>query len=190
MSGVRRALAWTVPATIALAAFVPPPPAYGIDRAPPEGVDRFAGTYRFDGGDRERRALDGAIRRVTDQMNVFIRDIAFGQAREALRPERRVALSPAGGDRVRIRLDDWTSPPMQASGQTRRVRGPDGDDTRLGVRYAGGRLEVRATTSRGTTERWLSLDESGRYLFVQVRVSSERLPDSVRYTLTYRRLGR
>lgn len=76
---------------------------------------------------------------------------------------------------------------MRFAGKTRQVRGPDGADTRLTVLYRQSRFEVRAETSRGTTERWRSLDEAGRTLFLQVRVSSEQLPASIRYTLTYRR---
>lgn len=171
-----------------LAVLAPSHPARGSDTPPSEGLERLAGGYVFAGGDRERGAVNDAIDSVVDRLNLFIREIARGRIREAIQPEPRVEVDVVGAELVRLRLGDWQSPVAHVDGTPLDVRGPDGSDTRFSVRYRNGRLATRATTSRGTREIWLSLsDDDAGWLFSQVRVSSNQLPESIRYTLSYRR---
>jgi hypothetical protein len=75
---------------------------------------------------------------------------------------------------------------MRPGASPRAVAGPDGGETRFSVRRRGDRLETVAVTDDGTQERWLSGTPDGRHLFVQVRIRSSQLPESIRYTLSYR----
>lgn len=154
---------------------------------PGASLQRFDGRYAFAGGSVERARVRAAIDGVVEQLNFLMRDLARREMRSNIRPEERVGLDVADAERLRVRLDDWASPLQPVDGTARAVRGPDGARTQFSVRYGEGRITTRSTTPRGTRETWLTLSADGSYLFQQIRVDSDQLPASVRYTLSYRR---
>ena len=180
----RRAL--PAAAILSLAALVALP-ASAIDHPGREDLGRFIGSFGYVDGARDRRSWEEGVQRTVSSLNVMIRGFAEGRIRESVRPERRIAFEPSDGDRVRVRFDDWASPPMSLSGGQRQATVWQGNATRLSVRLRGERLTVRSAAEPGTRESFFTLSPDNAYLFMQVRVSSSRLPESIRYTLTYRR---
>lgn len=151
------------------------------------GLESFAGSYRFAGGQTERDRLQAAIDSVVDRMNVFVREIARGEIRRNVRPEPRIVVGVPDDRRVRLTLGSWGPLDVPLGGRRVRVRGPDGSDTRLSARFRDGRIETHQASDRGTRENWLSLSDDRGWLFLQVRISADALPAAIRYTLSYRR---
>lgn len=149
-------------------------------------LDHLAGEYTFVGGAAEREAIDRAVEHVVDRMPFFVRDIARGRIHEQVRPERRVAVAVRRDGQVQVQLDHWTSPSMLPGAPARAVTGPDGAPIRFSMQLRGERLEMVGRTAEGSRESWLSGSEDGRYLFLQVRIGSPQLPETIRYTLSYR----
>lgn len=174
---------WLIPAAIVIAALWPSRPSAGQTLA----LEDFEGEYTFIGGERERRRVQAAIDDVVDQMNIFVREIARGQIRGHVQPERRVHIRVDAGDRVRFAFDDWGPNVVSLDGRARRVRGPDGGATRLTGRFGNGRLYLRQTNDQGHRHNWLGLAPDRERLRLSVRISAGQLPDDIRYALTYRR---
>lgn len=162
-------------------------PAAAVDTPAPEDLERFMGSYQYVDGARDRRSWSQGVERSVNSLNVMIRGFAAGQIRQSVRPERRIAFEEAGAGRVRVRFDDWVSPPMSPTGATRQTTDWQGNSTRFSLHLRGEQLVVRSAASPGTRESFFSLSPDNAYLFMQVRVGSSRLPESIRYTLTYRR---
>ena len=162
-------------------------PGRGLGQAVPRG---FEGEWIFVGGAREHRRVESAIDSVVAQVNVFIREIARRELTANIRPERRIVLGIRGPDAIDFTLGDWGPNRLALDGRTQRVRGPDGSDTRLWALFQRGRIVVRQQSPRGLRESWLSLADEPDWLFMQVRISSDQLPSTIRYTLTYRRRDR
>jgi hypothetical protein len=153
-------------------------------RAPSDGaeVDRFAATYAFIGGERERTGLVKAIESVVEHMNIFIRDIARSRLRAAneipsaliiRREARRVTVSL--GDRTYSA--DIGAPPVS-------VTGSSGDELRLTHRVRDQRLIQTFEGERGSRINTFFIDPDGR-LLIDVIVRSPRLPRDLRYRLSF-----
>jgi len=182
---LRRALPILAALTALAVVFVPS--ALANDSPGREGIGPFLGSYRFVDGARDRRSWEEGVERAVNSLNPMIRGFAASRIRDSVRPERRVAFEPADGDRVRVRFDDWTSPPLSPSGGQRQGTDWQGSSSRFSLDLRGDQLLFRSAAEPGTRESFFSLGPDNAYLFMQVRVSSDRLPESIRYTLTYRR---
>ncbi|MCB9597686.1 MAG: hypothetical protein H6719_33525 [Sandaracinaceae bacterium] len=156
-------------------------------RAELDLLSTFEGRYTFAGGRAERTRLDEAIDEVADRLNLFIREIARGELRRAIRPEPRIQVAVVARDRVRMSLGDWGPLEVTLDNQERHVRGPDGSDTRLRGAVDRGRIVLVQESSRGRRTNWLSLGPDGRWLYLQVQIGADQLPEDIRYTLSYRR---
>lgn len=150
-------------------------------------LEDFQGEYAFVGGEREERRLDAAIDAVVDQMNIFVREIARGRIHGQVRPEGRVRIEVVGAHHVRFELDGWGPHVVSLDGRERRVRGPDESDTRLSARFHGGRLHVRQVSPQGERRSSMALAGDRERMRMSVRIRSARLPDDIRYALTYRK---
>lgn len=163
-----------------------------IAAAPADGqVNALAsldGRYVFAGGSAERERLDRAIDAVVRNLPFVMREVARGEIRRNLQPERSIDVGILDDERVTLTLGAWGPHEVRLDGRPTRVRGPDGSDTRLSAVFRGGRIETRQESSRGLRENWLSASPDGRYLFLQSRVVARELPEAIRYTLSYRRV--
>lgn len=174
---------WWIPGLLIAAALWPARPSAGQQLA----LEDFQGDYAFAGGQREERRLGAAIDRVVDQMNLFVREIARGEIRGHVQPERRVRIEVPDDGRVRLAFDDWRPNPLSLDGRPLRVRGPDGSATRLRGRFDDGRLYMHQTNPQGERHNWLQLAGDRERLTMRVRISAGQLPDDIEYALTYRR---
>lgn len=176
----RRAIAFGI---AALAASLAPLPA----RTQAPALEDFAGTFVLAGDRRELWAMDDAINRVVDRMNLFIREIARGEIRRHIEPERRIRFAMAGADTLSLSLDAWGPVQVRVGAPPIRTRGSNGEEVALTLRYAGGRLVQRSATPRGARTNVFALSSDRERLAMSVRITSDQLPADIRYRLTYRR---
>lgn len=146
----------------------------------------FVGTYAFAGGQRDRNALSEEIDRVVDQMNVFMRTFARSSIHAEVFEERRIVIA-ADERSVTLTFDGWGPQRIPLGGRVAEGAGPDGSHTRFTARLQNDRLTTRFRTDRGYRDSWFSLAADGRHMYLQVRIVAPQLPDSIRYSLTYRR---
>lgn len=154
---------------------------------PSQAIESFQGTFVIANDARELRAMNAAIDRVVDELNIFIREIARGEIHRRITPEQRVVLSVFDANSVSIALDQWGPIALTVGGPARRVRGASGEDVNLTVRYREGRLVQHSVAGNGTRTNTFVLSPDAQRLHMHVRIASGQLPSDIRYTLTYRR---
>ena len=161
-----------------------PPATHEAQPLAKDAADRFVGSYRFAGGDKERAARDAAIDAVVEEMNFLVRGIARKRLKESNPIAARVSISQKDG-KLTIRFDDrtYTAP---INGGSVDVVGITGAEMKLRHRVSNGRIEQIFEGEDGGRTNQLELDGDGR-LTIRVRVFSERLPKDLRYKLTYAR---
>ncbi len=158
-----------------------------VARADEVTLEDFAGDYEFSGGDEERARLDAAIDEVVSAMVPLTRRIARNRIRAEVRVDERVRIETPGDDQVRIAFPQWETPPLPLGGEPVRGRGRDRRAARMSAELDGERLVFDMHTGRGRLENWFTLSPDRQHLFMQVRITSDRLPAAIRYTLSYRR---
>ena len=161
-----------------------PPATFEAQPLSKEAADRFVGSYRFAGGDRERAARDAAIDGVVEEMNFLVRGVARKRLKESNRIAERVSISRKESQ-LTIRFDDraYTAP---INGGAVAVVGITGAELKLRHRVSNGRIEQIFEGEDGGRTNQLELDGEGR-LTIRVRVFSDKLPKDLRYKLTYAR---
>ncbi|HJL14516.1 MAG TPA: hypothetical protein RMH99_02600 [Sandaracinaceae bacterium LLY-WYZ-13_1] len=170
--------------TAALAALAATALAPSPGRGQAGSLERFDGTWTLTSG---RRALDDAIDRVADRMNVFIREIARGEMHRRLSAERRVRLVVHDEEHVSLGFDDWGPVRLRLDGPARSVRGPEGDGIRLSMHLARGRLIAHQDADQGDRTSVFAVSGDGEHLSMGVRIGADQLPADIRYRLRYRR---
>jgi hypothetical protein len=146
--------------------------------------ETYIGTYRYAGGQSQREALSREIDRVADQLGFFIRGIARGRMHNEIRPEQKISIARDGGE-VTFQFDD--RPPIVCDGGWHPAVGAN-DETGTGrCTFTRGQLRYNERYDDGRSNHALALSGDGRTLRMAVRISHPRLPDDVRYRLTYRR---
>jgi len=168
---------------LAAAALAPAP---SKTQAP--ALESFAGRYVHTGARSELRAMEGAIDRVVNQMNIFIREIARGEVHRRITPERRITIDVLDGSTLTLAMDDWGPLRIALGGVPRQTRDPGGEPTSLSARFDAGRLVQRTQSPRGSRTNVFALSPDGEQLSMQVRIASDQLPAEIRYRLTYRRV--
>jgi hypothetical protein len=147
----------------------------------------FTGSYRFSGRPAERQGLETAIDEVADQLNVFIREIARGEMRRRIQPEDSVRIRVMDETTVALGYGDWGPVELSLGPGGQRVRGPTGDMQRVSLAFERGRLIHRERQGEGERTNVFSLSPDGRRLRMSSRIASDRLPDDIRYRLSFRR---
>jgi hypothetical protein len=168
---------------VLLAAAVAPTPSH--TQTPT--LESFRGTYVHTGARGELRAMGGAIDRVVNQMNIFVREIARGEVHRRITPEQRIEIGVPDPQAMTIAMDGWGPVRVALDAAARRVRGATGEDVNLTVRFEEGRLVQRAATPRGSRTNVFTLSPDLEQLSMLVRIASDQLPAEIRYRLTYRR---
>ena len=150
-------------------------------------LESFRGTYVHTGARAELRAMGGAIDRVVNQMNIFVREIARGEVHRRITPEQRIEIGVVDPQAMTLAMDGWGPVRVALDAAARRVRGATGEDVSLTVRFDEGRLVQRAVTPRGSRTNVFTLSPDLEQLSMLVRIASDQLPAEIRYRLTYRR---
>ncbi len=149
-----------------------------LEASLPAGLE---GTFRFGGGDAERRQREAAIEDVVSRMNVFVRGIA----------RRRLASATVIVNQVRVSRDgnavtveyDGRSYRAELGGAPIDVVSVTGDEVKLTHRVKGDRLIQTFAGKDGGRRNVLSF--KGGRLVLRATIFSQRLPKSLAYKLSY-----
>jgi hypothetical protein len=144
------------------------------------------GTYRFAGGSAERRAFSDEIDRVADQFGFVARGFARRRMHGDILIEDGVTIAPSGGEPT-FRFDDRRR--IVCDGTWQAVDGSGEDTGRGRCRFNNGRLHFDERFDDTRTFHVFTLSRDGRTLRMSARLENPRLPDTLRYRLTYRRRG-
>jgi hypothetical protein len=151
-----------------------------------EFPDALYGSYRFSGGSAERRAFSDEIDRVADQFGFVARGFARRRMHGDILIENGVTIADRDGEPT-FRFDDRRSIVCDGTWQT--VDG-SGDETGTGkCLFRNGRLHFDERFEDTRTFHVFTLSRDARTLRMSARLENPRLPDTLRYRLTYRRQG-
>jgi hypothetical protein len=164
-------------------------PSIAMAQASNAALERYAGSYRYIGGEAEIQALDRAIDEVVDQMNFLIRGIARRRLRAPNLPSKTVRVVVAQGQ-IRIERPGQPEVSAPADGTPITWRHPiDGDVFQVshgldakGVLYQ--RFEGKQSISRN---RFVLSHEEER-LTIHTTITANRLPAPLRFEMSYERV--
>lgn len=165
----------------------PEPPAPEIapsPRATEETLERLTGEWGFTGGTEERGRLAEEIDGLVEQMSVVTRGIARSRLTTANVIPEQVTITRSG-DQLTI-VFDGQSYTAALDGAPVEVTGATGEALTMRLRSTPDGIEQRFTgEDGGRANVFLPREDGG--MQISVRVFSERLPDDLRYVLTYGR---
>jgi len=156
---------------------------------PDSALLRFAGTYRYVGGEAEIKELDEAIEEVVEKMNFFIRGIARRRLRAPNLPSSGVGVFIERGQ-IRITRPGRPEVSAPANGTTVTWRHPtDGDVFRVSHGLDDrGAMYQRFEDDRSLSLNHFTLSDDGRRLTIRTEVTADRLPAPLRFKTTYERI--
>lgn len=148
--------------------------------------DRFAGSYVFVGGQKQRDALEAAIAKATDDMSFITRPIARSRLRDKTQIRANMGFAFGGGNIT------WTAsdvPPAISPEDGSFGQYKSGSDTlKLSQKVnAAGQLIQSFVASDGSRKSTYTLSADGKTLLVSLTVNSTKLPAPVQYSLTYQK---
>lgn len=154
------------------------------EAAAEEGVERFAGTWRYAGSAQSgTQIISRAVDRTVDPMNIFVRAIAAGRLRDKNPLVRRITITVTG-ETVNVDFDGNRSY-RTTLGQWRRHTF-DGDSINVQFRYQRGSLVQLFRTDGGSRRNVYRMMPNGQ-MRLEVTVQSDQLPRDMTYRLSYRR---
>jgi len=179
-------LAVSLAAALATPAFADPAPAPSASAAP-AGRERLAGRFSYVGGAKEIAVKDAAIEKATESMFFATRGIARSKLRDHTLVRAILSFAFANGT-VTIGTSDTPPTVSPDNGTTVDYKNRDGDTMKLSQKLApDGRLTQSLSTDAGGRVATFVLSADGKTLAVTHVLSSSKLPQPIRYTLTYQR---
>lgn len=161
-----------------------PPPA---PTPPPQPAQaRFAGTFRYVGGEAQRQNLQAAIEAAVMELNALIRGIGRKRLTEA-NPIREQITFAVDGDRVTATFAPGRTISGILGGPAVPWTSDSGKPVTVAFSLVKGRLVMNFTADDGTRRAVYTLDESGDKLTMSVTITSERLTNPLKYALSYKR---
>lgn len=149
----------------------------------PETIDGLEGVWHLADADAEAR-IDRAVSEVTDQMSFFVRGIANGRIDEAVNPDRRVTIEPAGEGHLRVAIGRGAPVRLPLDGRYVRTTGANGQPVRTRALLRNGSFAIQEVTEQGS--RTLYFRRHGDSLVMATRIRSSQLPADIVYRLRYR----
>ncbi len=169
----------TEPAKVEPAKTEPEPPP-----APPQL--RYAGTYSFSGGEKQRGEVEAAIEAAAQQMNALIRGIGRKRLTES-NPIREKIVIAVDGEEVSVTFAAGRTVAGRLGGPAVDWTSDSGKPVKVGFSMVKGRLVLQFTAEDGQRRSVFSLDESGSKMTMSVTITSDRLETPMKYALSYRR---
>jgi hypothetical protein len=144
------------------------------------------GTYILDKTDSDNvnEVIEGAV----GKLNFVTRDIARGRLKKLNPAYRQVAITSSANE-ISVTVDN--QPPLRTSANGAPVAwvGPDGGKVNASMQLAGRHLAQTFTSADGRRVNDYTLSPDGRTLTMQVRETSPRLSQTIRYRQVYRRVS-
>lgn len=162
-----------------------PTPASAPAAAPVQA--RFAGTFRYAGGEAQRQGLASAVEAAAQQLNALIRPIGRKRLSEANPIRERITFA-VDGDRVTATFAAGRTVTGTLGGPAVAWTSDSGKPVTVAFSLVKGRLVMDFKSDDGSRRSTFTLDESGAKLTMSVTVTSERLTDPLKYALSYRRV--
>ena len=144
------------------------------------------GTYVLDETDSDN--MNEVIEHAADKLNFLTRDIARERLRKLNPAYHEVAIASSPNE-ISVTVDN--QPPLRAPAKGAPVAwvSPDGGKVNVSMQLAGRRLEQTFTSADGHRVNDYTLSPDGRTLTMQVRETSPRLSQSIKYKQVYRRVS-
>lgn len=162
---------------------VPPPGPAAVEESE---APTFSGTFRFAGGDKERKGVTEAVERAVQALLPIFHELARKRLGQANTIPKQVSMTMKG-DELEIRYGDELEP-MRAplDGSIRHWHNREGTRVKLKLELRGKAL-VQTTWGPGGRRvmRW-TLGDDGKRLRLHSTMSSPHLPVSIDYRLTFR----
>ncbi|WP_434423452.1 hypothetical protein [Nannocystis pusilla] len=172
------------PPTPAPVATPTPAPAPAAPAQPEQ--NRFAGTFRYAGGEAQRQQLTDAIEATVAQLNALIRGI--GRKRlTAANPIREQISFVVEGTKVTATFAAGRTISGTLGGPAVAWTADDGSPLTVAFSIVKGRLVMEFKADDGGRRSVFTLDESGDKLTMSVTITSSRLDNPLKYALSYRR---
>jgi hypothetical protein len=133
-----------------------------------------------------RQSVDQAIRQAVSRMAFLQRSFGASRLRQT-NPIRRTMRTEVRGGNVTIAYGDarYTTP----DGEWRNVRDLQGNPVRVRQSVEGDTIEQTFSSPDGEKRTVYQFTENGDRVTLEVTVTSDRLPEPLRYTIPYRRAG-
>ena len=153
-------------------------------------ADALGGSWHLAGSRADAEAArDAAVERAVNAMSYFVRAIARPRLRDGTSIDDGIELTFEADDRLRVRFSgrDGRSEYVTTLGRTESRARADGSTIRVTQRlHEDGSLEQVFQTDGGT--RWYVYHpRPDGTLQVEITTDSDRMPEAMRFTLTYRR---
>ncbi|WP_177326071.1 hypothetical protein [Nannocystis exedens] len=148
--------------------------------------NRFAGTFRYAGGEAQRQQLTDAIETTVQQLNALIRGIGRKRLTTA-NPIREQISFVVEGTRVTATFAAGRTISGTLGGPAVPWTADDGSPLTVAFSLVKGRLVMEFKAEDGGRRSVFTLDESGDKLTMSVTITSSRLEVPLKYALTYRR---
>lgn len=161
-----------------------PPPAPTPPPEPPQR--RFAGTFKFSGGEAQRQNLETAIEAAAQQLSAIIRPIGRKRLRES-NPIREQITIAVDGERVSTTFAAGRTVTGTLGGPSVPWTSDSGKPVQVAFSMVKGRLVQVYTADDGGRRSVYTLDDTGDKLTLSVTITSERLTEPLKYALTYKR---
>ena len=133
-----------------------------------------------------RAEIDRAIETAIARMNFVTRPIARGRLRRTNVPYGRLRVSVSPSEIVTT-ADDGSPVVTPPSGTFVKWEREDGETFDVATRWQGDTLSQTFRADDGQRDNLYTLGPDGRTLTLAVTLSSPRLPNPLRYSLTYRK---
>ncbi len=153
----------------------------------PSARDRLVGSFAHAGGQKDITARDAAIDKATDSMFFAIKGVARSKLREKTPVRATVGIAFSNGNIV-VSVTGEPAATSPENGSAVAYKNADGQTSKLSQKLtADGKLVQTFAGENGTRTNALSISPDGKTLTMAVSIESSKLPQAVRYTLTYRR---
>lgn len=146
---------------------------------------RWTGTFANPA--QSEAAIDAAIERVVSQMSFFTRSVARAEVKGASPAFTRVEIETAP-DAITVTFEARKPVRTPASGDTIRWTRDDGVEFDVHGRLGDDAFRQSFVNGSGTRLNVFTLSPDGRTLNLDVELSSDRLPEPIRYRLTFERV--
>jgi hypothetical protein len=130
--------------------------------------------------------IDTAIETTIATMGFIKRPIARGRLKDTNPVYRHIVITSSGGN-IEIRFDDRKPIVAPADGSPVQWTREDGEVFDIAVTRKDGRLSQSYESKDGNRLNVFHIEDSTRRLHLDVTITSERLPQPLKYTLVYRR---
>lgn len=148
----------------------------------PVNAQELSGTFSYD--EAASDDIEQAVREATSGMNFITRPIARSRLRSTTLPVQRLEVD-ASEARVSVAADEREPIVTTPDGTPTTWTGLDDEELQVSTEWRDGRLHELFRADDGQRENVYE-STGGDALRVHVTVSSDRLPEPVRYTLVYR----